>query len=161
MKLRTLSAAAIAVVLGAAVAPSFAQEKKTVLTIETARKMAAGCVAKAKAEGWRMNIAILDDGGNLKYFERMDGSFMGSIQIAQLKANTSASFPFSTKTLGEITQRVPGIAFVPGIVTFEGGLPIKTASGEHIGAIGVSGATGEQDGICAQAGLDAVKDDLK
>ena len=65
---------------------ALAQEKKTVLTIDTARKMAAACVAKAKAEGWRMNIAILDDGGNLKYFERMDGSFMGSIQIAQLKA---------------------------------------------------------------------------
>ena len=92
----------------------------------------------------------------------MDGAFLGSIQIAQLKANTSANFPFSTKQVGEIVQtRVPGLAFVPGLVTFEGGLPIKTAGGEHIGAIGVSGATAEQDGACAQAGLDAVKDDLK
>jgi uncharacterized protein GlcG (DUF336 family) len=108
-----------------------------------------------------MNIAILDDGGNLKYFERMDGAFTGSIQISQLKAHTSAMFPFSTKTVGEITQKIPGIAFVPGVVTFEGGLPIKTGGGEHIGSIGVSGASAEQDGVCAQAGLDAVKDDLK
>jgi uncharacterized protein GlcG (DUF336 family) len=138
-----------------------AQDKKTVLTADTAKKMAAACVAKAKAEGWKMNIAILDDGGNLKYFERMDGAFTGSIQISQLKAHTSAMFPFSTKTVGEITQKIPGIAFVPGVVTFEGGLPIKTGGGEHIGSIGVSGASAEQDGVCAQAGLDAVKDDLK
>ncbi len=158
---KTLVAASV-LVASVASTGAFAQDKKTVLTIDTARKMAAACVAKAKAEGWRMNIAILDDGANLKYFERMDGSFLGSVQIAQLKANTSASFPFSTKMVGEIVQtRVPGLAHVPGIATFEGGLPIKTAGGEHIGSIGVSGATAEQDGVCAQAALDAVKDDLK
>lgn len=141
--------------------PVLAQEKKTVLGIETARKMADACVAMAKEKGWKMNIAILDDGGNLKYFERMDGAFRGSIQIAQLKANTSTMFPFPTKALGEVAQRVPGIVHVPGLVTFEGGLPIMTAGGEHIGAIGVSGAKAEEDGLCAQAGLDAVKDMLK
>jgi uncharacterized protein GlcG (DUF336 family) len=161
MNTKTLVATAMIAALGFA-APAFAQEKKTVLTLDTAKKIAAGCVAKAKAEGWKMNIAILDDGGNLKYFERMDGSFRGSIEIAQLKANTSTMFPFPTKMLGEIVQqRVPGLAFVPGVVTFEGGLPIKTAGGEHIGAVGVSGAAADQDGVCAQAGLDAVKDDLK
>lgn len=158
MKTRILLAAALA--LGVAATAS-AQDKKTVLTLDTAKKIAAACVAKANAEGWRMNIAILDDGGNLKYFERMDGAFRGSIQVAQLKANTSTMFPFPTKMLGEIAQRVPGIAHVPGVVTFEGGLPIKTGGGEPIGAIGVSGASAEQDGVCAQAGLDAVKDDLK
>jgi glc operon protein GlcG len=157
--IRTLTTAAAVTLI--ACAPALAQEKKTVLGIDTAKKIAAGCVAKAKAEGWRMNIAIVDDGGNLKYFERMDGSFRGSIEIAQLKANTSSMFPFPSKMLGEIAQRVPGIAHVPGLVTFEGGVPIKTAGGEHIGAIGVSGASSEQDGICAQAGLEAAKDDLK
>jgi uncharacterized protein GlcG (DUF336 family) len=97
----------------------------------------------------------------LKYFLRQDDAFLGSIKIAQLKANTSSSFPFSTKQVGEIAKNVPGIAFVPGLVTFEGGLPIKTGGGEPIGAIGVSGDTAEHDGVCAQAGLDAVKDDLK
>jgi len=56
---------------------------------------------------------------------------------------------------------VPGIAHIPGIATFEGGLPIMTADGKHIGSSGVSGASAEQDGICAQAGIDAVKNDLK
>jgi len=153
---------ALAAAFAVASSPLLAQQKKTVLSLDTARKMSQACVDKATAEGWKMNIAILDDGGNLKAFVRMDGAFLGSIQIAQLKANTSASFPFSTKQVGEIVQtRVPGLAFVPGLVTFEGGLPIKTAGGEHIGAIGVSGGTAEQDGVCAQASLDAVKDDLK
>jgi len=150
-----------AVVLGLASACAFAQEKKTVLNLETAKKMAAACEAKAKAEGWKMNIAIVDAGGNMKYFLRQDDAFLGSVKIAQLKANTSSSFPFSTKQIGEIAKNVPGIAFVPGIVTFEGGLPIKTGGGEAIGAIGVSGGTAEQDGICAQAGVDAVAGDLK
>jgi len=86
---------------------------------------------------------------------------MKSIEIAQLKAGTSAGFPFSTKQIGEITAKVPGIAYVPGIVTFEGGLPIMTADGKQVGAIGVSGGTAEQDGMCAQASVDAVKNDLK
>lgn len=109
-----------------------------------------------------MNIAILDSGGNLKHFSRMDDSFLKSIDIALIKAETSAGLPFSTKTVGEIAAtRVPGIAHIPGIATFEGGLPIMTADGKHIGSIGVSGATAEQDGICAQAAPDAVKNDLK
>jgi glc operon protein GlcG len=158
---RTAVALAFAAAFAVGSGPLMAQQKKTVISLDTAKKMAQACVDKATAEGWKMNIAILDDGANLKHFMRMDGAFLGSVEIARLKANTSASFPFSTKQVGEITQKVPGIAFVPGIVTFEGGIPIKTAGGEHIGAIGVSGGTAEQDGVCAQAGLDAVKDDLK
>jgi len=158
MKIRVVLLAAG---LALASQPLLAQDKKTTLNLDTAKKIAAACEAKAKAEGWKMNIAILDDGGNLKYFQRMDGAFRGSIEVAQLKANTSSMFPFSTKQIGDIAQKIPGIAFVPGLVTFEGGLPIKTASGEAIGSVGVSGASAEQDGACAQAGLDAVKDDLK
>ena len=140
---------------------AFAQQKKTVLNLSTAKKMAEACEAKAKVAGWKLNIAILDTGGELKYFLRMDDAFMGSIQISQLKAQTSASFPFSTKMLGEIAQKIPGIAFVPGLVTFEGGLPIITGSGDQVGSIGVSGASAEDDGICAQVAIDAVKNDLK
>lgn len=139
-----------------------AAEMRPILTLDVAKKMAAACEARAKQEGWKMNIAILDAGGNLKHFVRMDDAFLKSIDIAMLKAGTSAGFPFSTKQVGEIAaSRVPGIAYVPGIVTFEGGLPIKTAGGAHIGAIGVSGASAEQDGMCAQAALDAVANDLK
>ena len=151
----------LAAALAMAATPLMAQDKRTVLSLETAKKMAAACEAMAKQQGWKMNIAIYDAGANMKYFLRQDDAFLGSIEVAKLKANTSASFPFPTKMLGEIAQKVPGIAFVPGIVTFEGGVPIKTGGGEHIGSIGVSGASAEQDGQCAQAGLDAVKDDLK
>jgi len=151
----------LGVALSLTAGSALAQEKRTVLTLETAKKMAVACEQKAKAEGWKMNIAIVDTGGNLKYFLRQDDAFLGSIKIAQLKANTSSSFPFSTQQFGEIAKNVPGIAFVPGVVTFEGGLPIKTGGGEQVGAIGVSGDTAENDGMCAQAALDAVKDDLK
>src|SRR5215475_12817411 len=160
MRLTTMSCA-VAIALSVATGSALAQDKRTVLSLETAKKMAAACEQKAKAEGWKMNIAIVDAGGNLKYFLRQDDAFLGSVKIAQLKAGTSSNFPFSTKQIGEIAKNVPGIAFVPGLVTFEGGLPIKTASGESVGAIGVSGDTAEHDGVCAQAGLDAVKDDLK
>ena len=140
---------------------AMALELRPVLSLDVAKKMAAACEAKAKQEGWKMNIAIVDTGGSLKFFLRQDDSFMKSIEIAQLKAGTSAGLPFSTKLIGEIATKVPGIAHVPGIVTFEGGLPIMTADGKQVGAIGVSGASAEQDGICAQAAVDAVKNDLK
>ena len=126
----------LAAALAMAATPLMAQDKRTVLSLETAKKMAAACEAMAKQQGWKMNIAIYDTGANMKYFLRQDDAFLGSIEVAKLKANTSASFPFPTKMLGEIAQKVPGIAFVPGIVTFEGGVPIKTGSGEHIGSGG-------------------------
>lgn len=158
---KLLLAVAAAFAVTAFAGQAFAQQKKTVLNLSTAKKMAEACEAKAKVAGWKLNIAILDTGGELKHFLRMDDAFMGSIQISQLKAQTSASFPFSTKMLGEIALKIPGIAFVPGLVTFEGGLPIVTGSGEHVGSIGVSGASAEDDGICAQVAIDAVKNDLK
>jgi glc operon protein GlcG len=138
-----------------------AQESKTFLTQATAQKMAAACEAKAKAEGWKIIIAIVDDGGVLKHFTRMDDSFLISVEISQMKANTSAGIPFSSRKFGEIAQAVKGIEFTPRTATFPGGLPIVTASGRHIGGIGVSGASGDQDEACAQAALDAVKDLLK
>ena len=108
-----------------------------------------------------MVIAIVDDGGNLKHFSRMDDSFLISIKVSQMKANTSAGVPFSTKKFGEVAQSIKGLELIPNTATFAGGLPIMTAGGKHIGAIGVSGASAEQDEACAQAGLDAVKDLLK
>lgn len=157
-KLLSMTLASLWVAAGSAAA----MEQRPYLTLEVAKKMAAACEDKAKQEGWKMNIAILDSGGNLKHFSRMDDSFLKSIDIAMLKAGSSAGFPFSTKQIGEIVkERAPGLAFVPGVVTFEGGLPILTADGKHIGSIGVSGATAQQDGVCAQAALDAVKDDLQ
>ena len=138
-----------------------AQESKVFLTQATAQKMAAACEAKAKAEGWKIIIAIVDDGGVLKHFTRMDDSFLISVEISQMKANTAAGIPFSSRKFGEIATQVKGIELTPRTATFPGGLPIITASGRHLGGIGVSGASGDQDEACAQAGLDAVKDLLK
>ena len=160
--MKTLISMTAASVLLAAASSAIAIEQRPFLTLDVAKKMAAACEAKAKQEGWKMNISIVDSGGNLKFFVRQDDSFLKSIEIAHLKAGTSAGFPFSTKQVGEIAAtRVPGIAYVPGIATFEGGLPIMSGDGKHMGAIGVSGASAEQDGVCAQAALDAVKNDLK
>ena len=114
---------------------AIAAETKPAINLDIAKKMVAACEAKAKQEGWKMNIAIVDDGANLVAFERMDGAYLGSILVAQHKAVTSANFPFSTRRFGELAFGkegkpgiVPGIANFPGIVTFAGGLPIITAN---------------------------------
>jgi uncharacterized protein GlcG (DUF336 family) len=145
-----------------------ALETKPTLTLDLAKKMAAACEAKAKQEKWLMNIAVVDDGANLVYFEQMDGSYKGSGWVSQHKAMSSANFPFATRTFGELAfgkegkpGAVPGIANIPGLTAFPGGLPIMTSNKVHIGGIGVSGATGDQDEECAKAALDAAKDDLK
>jgi glc operon protein GlcG len=145
-----------------------ALEMKPGLTVELAKKMVAACEAKAKQEGWKMNIAVVDDGANLIMFERMDGAYLGSVYISQHKAMTSANFPFATRFFQELAfgkegkpGMVPGIADVPGIISFAGGLPIMTANKVQIGGIGVSGGTSDQDEQCAQAALDAAKEELK
>jgi glc operon protein GlcG len=162
MSLKTcLSIASLCTAAAFASEAALAQDTKTVLTLATAKVMADACEQKAKAEGWKMVIAIVDDGGNLKYMSRMDGSFLVSVEIARLKAETSARLPVSSRKLGEIAQSVKGIELVPGLVIFPGGLPIFTASGAQLGGIGVSGASGDQDEVCAQAGVDAAKGMLK
>lgn len=130
------------------------------LSLAMAKKMAESCEKMAIKEGWKMNIAIVDNGANLKFFIRQDDSFLTSVELAKQKARTSAGLPFSTKAIAEIATKIPGVALIPGVTIIEGGLPIITAKGQLIGAIGVSGATAEQDGMCAQAALDAIKADL-
>ena len=146
---------------------AMAAETKPALSLDMAKKMVAACEAKARQEGWKMNIAVVDDGANLIAFERMDGAYLGRVQVAQHKAMTSANFPFSTRQFSELAFGkegkpgvIPGIANFPGIVTFAGGLPIITANKAQIGGIGVSGGTSDQDEQCAQAGMDAVKGEL-
>ncbi len=133
-------------------------EMRPYLSLEAANKMAEACIAKARQEGWPMHIAIIDPGGNLKLYARLDDTSLASQQIAMMKAHTAATFQRATKRLGEAAFRdgQPGpLAFVPGLQFFEGGLPIKAADGTHLGGIGVSGSSGQNDAICAQAGLDA------
>ena len=137
------------------------------LTIEVAEAAAVACANYAKLqEGWRtVNVAVLDKAGDLLYFRREPSSFRGSIDIAINKAWTATRFGFPTRALGEnIVNREPGkvhgIQFMDRLIIFPGGLPI-VVDGVLIGGIGVSGATGDQDEECAQAGLDAIAGKLK
>jgi len=132
------------------------------LSLDMAKKMADGAEQKAKEKELKIVIAIMDNHGNLKYYRRMDGNNFVSVRMAPLKAMTSASIPISTKDLALRNEKMPNGPYlgVPDIVLLEGGLPIITKDGQHIGAIGISGANPELDGICAQAGLDVVSNEL-
>jgi glc operon protein GlcG len=132
------------------------------LSLSMSKTIADAAEAKAVELGLKIVVAIMDAHGNLKYFRRMDGNNFVSVRMAQLKAHTAASIPISTKALAARNAAMPNGPYlgVPGIVLLEGGLPIITSDGQHIGSIGISGATPELDGVCAQAGVDAVADEL-
>jgi uncharacterized protein GlcG (DUF336 family) len=130
--------------------------KKHSISSELAQKMVAAAVAKARELGVTENVAILDDGGNLKAFGRMDGAPILSIEIAQNKAYT-ALFGFPTQDFFNFIQGDPsllaGIPTLRRVAAYGGGLPIKV-DGEIVGAIGVSGAPAVQNDIdCATAAL--------
>lgn len=103
-----------------------------------------------------MNVAVVDAGANLKAFARMDGAWLGSIDIAIKKARTARFFDMNTGEIGKLSQ--PGSPLYNiehsngGLITFPGGVPIKNGSGEIIGAVGVSGSTVENDHEVAVAG---------
>jgi uncharacterized protein GlcG (DUF336 family) len=107
-----------------------------------------------------MNIAVVDEGGNLVAFERMDGGWIGSIDIAQKKAFTARAFDLDTKSLGENSQSGQQFFGIHAsnngkIMIFAGGIPIKRG-GQVVGAIGVSGGSGKDDHSVAEAGVAAV-----
>ena len=132
--------------------------QKPILSLELARSIAAAAEAKAQQEGWSMVIALVDHAGHLVHFTRMDRSLLISVRLSQMKASTSADIPVSTRRFREIAkQHALGLDLAPGTTGVAGGIPIVTANGQHLGAIGVSGGSEDQDEICAQAGLDAVK----
>ncbi len=126
------------------------------LTLAQAQKVVAAAEAKAQAQGTLMNIAVIDAGGNLKAFGRMDGAFLGSIDIALKKAKTARDFNMSSKELGDLAQPgkpLYGIEVTnDGLAIFGGGELLRDKSGTIIGAIGVSGSSVEDDMGVAQAG---------
>jgi uncharacterized protein GlcG (DUF336 family) len=135
-----------------------AQEMKPFLTLKTAKAMADAADKKASDMGIKVHIAIVDDGGNLKYYLRQDGAPLVAEKISQMKAFTAVAMEKSTAEVGEISKaETPGIELVPNLIKFGGGIPIKNSKGQILGGIGVSGASKEDDAACAQAGLDAVK----
>lgn len=133
--------------------------EKNSISAELAQKMLEAAIAKANAIGVPENIAILDDGGNLKAFCRMDGAALLSIEVAQNKAYT-ALFGFSTQDFFNFIQGDPsllaGLPNLRRIAAYGGGFPIKI-DGAVVAAIGVSGGTVQNDVDVAQAALAVVK----
>lgn len=125
------------------------------MTMSKAQLIIEAAVAKAKEIGQPMNIAVVDAGTNLTAFVRMDGAWLGSIDIAMNKAFTAKAFDISTLELGRNSQ--PGEQFFGihasnrgRVMLFAGGVPIK-ANGRIVGAVGVSGGSGKQDQAVAEA----------
>jgi uncharacterized protein GlcG (DUF336 family) len=130
--------------------------QKRTLSLEDARKAAAAAAAEAKKNKWNMAIAVVDDGGHLIYFERIDETQVGSIDIAIGKARTAANFKRPTKALEDaLNGGQHAILTFPNTLPREGGLPIF-AEGRFLGAIGVSGAKSSEDTQVAKAGVDAL-----
>ena len=130
------------------------------LNLETAARLIAAGQEAAREIGVAMNIAIVDTGGYLVAFSRMDGAWLGSTDVALRKAKTSALFPLPSSALGELSQPGGPIYGVEatngGLVSFGGGLPIAAADGTVLGAIGVSGGMVEQDVAVAEAACKAL-----
>ncbi|WP_203716397.1 GlcG/HbpS family heme-binding protein [Asanoa siamensis] len=130
------------------------------LTLEAADRIAAAGRKAAAENGTAMNIAIVDGGGHLVYFSRMDQAWLGSIDLALKKAKTSVLFCMPSSVLGEMSQPggpVYGIEWSnDGLVSFGGGLPLTAVDGSIVGAVGVSGGTAEQDVQIAQACVQAL-----
>lgn len=131
------------------------------LSLKQAQAAVQAAIEKSKELDLKMNIALVDAGANLTAFARMDGAWLGSVDIAMKKARTARYFDMNTGQIGELSQPGGSLFNIEhsngGLITFPGGIPIKSADGEVIGAIGVSGSSVENDHTVAQAGVDAVK----
>lgn len=144
----------VGLTLLAASLPGFSQlATKKALTLEAAKKIAAGAEAEARKNNWNVVICVVDDGANLLYLQRMDGTQIGSVDIAQMKARTAVKMKRPSKVLedGVLAGRTMMIK-LPDVLPVEGGVPLM-ADGQLIGAVGVSGVTSVQDGQIAAAGV--------
>ncbi len=130
------------------------------ITAAQARAVVDAAKAKAAELNTKMDIAVVDAGGNLKAFLRMDGAWLGSVDIAIKKAKTARWFDMPTGEIGKLSQ--PGGSLYgiehsnEGLITFPGGVPLKSPEGTIIGAVGVSGSSVENDHDVAAAGAEAL-----
>jgi uncharacterized protein GlcG (DUF336 family) len=130
------------------------------IALEAAELVVAAAKKKAAEIGTPMDIAVVDAGGNLKAFARMDGAWLGSIDIAMRKARTARWFDMNTGEIGKLSQPGGPLFGIEhsngGLVTFPGGVPLRDATGTIVGAIGVSGSSVENDHNVAAAGAEAM-----
>lgn len=130
---------------------------KKSLTLAAAKTIAAAAEVEAKKNNWNVVISIVDDGANLLYLQRMDGTQIGSVDISQMKARTAIRMKRPTKVLEDIVLGGRNTMLkLPDVLPVEGGIPL-TIDGVMIGAIGVSGVTSVQDGQIAAAGAKALE----
>jgi uncharacterized protein GlcG (DUF336 family) len=131
------------------------------ISLGQAQAIIAAAITEAEHLGTLMNIAVVDMGGHLKAFARMDGALLGSIDIAIRKARTAALLEAPTGEIGALSQPGGPIYGVElsneGLITFPGGLPLTSAEGTVIGAVGVSGSTVADDEAVAEAGAAAIQ----
>ena len=129
------------------------------ITMSQAQAAVTAATSKSGEIDTKMNIAIVDAGGNLKAFSRMDGAWLGSIDISIKKARTARYFDMNTGDIGGLSQPGGPLYNIEhsngGLITFPGGIPIR-AGNEIIGAIGVSGSSVENDHAVAEAGVAAI-----
>jgi glc operon protein GlcG len=129
------------------------------ISLENAKKAAAPALAEAAKNNWTMAVAIVDPSGNLIYYEKMDGTQLGSASVAIEKARSAALFKRPTKAFQDaVAAGGDGLRILrlPGALPIEGGIPL-VLDGKIVGAIGVSGGTSAQDAQCAKAGTDSLK----
>lgn len=130
------------------------------VTLEQARKIIDACLQKSEELNVKMNIAVVDSGTNLVAFNKMDGAWLGSIDIAQKKAKTARFFNMNSGEIGKLSQPGGSLYNIEhsngGLITFPGGVLLKNEEGEIIGAVGVSGSTVENDHTVAEAGANAI-----
>ncbi len=126
--------------------------------LEAARSVIAAAIAEAHKHDWKMNVAVVDSGGNLVAFERMDGAQLASIQISQHKARTAVTFRRETKVFENAIQQnnSPYVMTLDGMIGSRGGIPL-VHEGKLVGAIGCSGGTGSQDEAACRAGVAALR----
>jgi uncharacterized protein GlcG (DUF336 family) len=129
---------------------------KPVLTLDDARRVAAAAELEADANGWKVVIAIVDDGGHLLYLQRTHDTQFGSVETAIAKAHAAVAFQRPTRASEDAVQngRLIHLA-LPGVIPAEGGVPL-TRDGVVVGALGISGVRSFQDGQIAQAGVNAL-----
>jgi len=129
------------------------------INLDAAKKVTASAITEARKNNWTMAVAIMDTGGHLVYFEKMDGTQTGSVRVAISKGRSAALFKRPTKAFQDmVAAGGEGLRMLrlEGAVPIEGGLPLLM-DGKIIGAIGVSGGTSQQDGVVAKAGADTLK----
>ena len=130
----------------------------TPISLERAQAVIAAAVAEARKHDWKLNVAVVDSGGNLVAFQRMDGAQLASIQVSEHKARVAATFRRETRAFENGIQQngFNYLLTIDGIIASRGGIPL-VEGGKLIGAIGCSGGTGSQDEVACKAGAATLK----